>query len=231
MFGTTFFADNVRTSGIGGIDSFTKLMLHLDGTNGSTTFTDSSLGTPKTATVVGSATIGTAQSKFGGASGNFVTAGSYLNYADHADFDVSTGNFTLDFWGWCAAWDGSQIITGKVKNGAAFSGWYLGTTAGRNLTLYTNDNTLVITSSGTLTNSAWNHIAIVTSSGTTTMYINGVSQGTTANQLQYFAAISLGVGGVDLNKPGTIWIDEYRWSKGVARWTTNFTPPSSPYST
>ena len=26
------------------------------------------------------------------------------------------------------------------------------------------------------------------------------------------------------------WIDEFRFSKGIARWTTNFTPPTSAYA-
>jgi hypothetical protein len=56
----------------GGLDSNTKLLLHMNGVDGSTTFTDSET-TPKTVTVVGSTQIDTAQSKFGGASGLFTT--------------------------------------------------------------------------------------------------------------------------------------------------------------
>lgn len=50
-----------------GIDTFTKLCAHLDGADGSTTFTDSSAGA-HTITAHGNVQIDTAQSVFGGAS-------------------------------------------------------------------------------------------------------------------------------------------------------------------
>lgn len=76
-----------------GIDSNTKLCLHMNGTNGSPTFTDSSL-TPKTVTAV-NATISTAQSVFGGASGYFPGNG-YLSVPDNEAWNFS-GNFTIYF--------------------------------------------------------------------------------------------------------------------------------------
>src|SRR3990167_7743345 len=64
------------------IDSYTKLLLHMDGTNGSTTFTDE-IG--KTVTANGNAQISTAQSKFGGASGLFNGAGDWIDVPSNAD--------------------------------------------------------------------------------------------------------------------------------------------------
>jgi hypothetical protein len=57
-----------------------SLLLHGNGTNGSTTITDNS-PTPKTVTAVGNAQISTAQSKFGGASIAFDGTGDYLTDA------------------------------------------------------------------------------------------------------------------------------------------------------
>lgn len=57
-------------TGQGGIDTYTKLMLHMDGTDASTTFTDSET-TPKSVTALGAAALSTSQSKFGTASGFF----------------------------------------------------------------------------------------------------------------------------------------------------------------
>lgn len=82
--------------GGGGINSFTKLLLHTDGTDGSTTFTDSSLS-PKTISVFGNAQVDTAQSKFGGASALFDGTGDYLT-GSSADFAFGTNDFTIDFW-------------------------------------------------------------------------------------------------------------------------------------
>ncbi len=70
---------------VGGLDANTKLLLHCNGVDGSTTFTDSET-TPKTVTVQGSAQIDTAQSKFGGASGLFTTqlTNAELDYMEYS---------------------------------------------------------------------------------------------------------------------------------------------------
>jgi hypothetical protein len=78
----------------------------------------------------------------------------------------------------------------------------------------------------------WHHIAVVGSSGTIKIYIDGVAQGNTAAQGTIIdSSSSYGVGragdysGLYFNG----WIDEFRVSKGIARWTSNFTPPTAPY--
>lgn len=74
---------------VGGLDANTKLLLHYNGADGSTTFTDSET-TPKTVTPHGSVQIDTAQFKFGGASGLFTTQLSpieidFMEYANNGD--------------------------------------------------------------------------------------------------------------------------------------------------
>ena len=59
--------------------SAVSLLLPMDGTNGSTTFTDSSLN-GLTVTAVGNAQISTTQSKYGGASGYFDGTGDYCQF-------------------------------------------------------------------------------------------------------------------------------------------------------
>ena len=86
------------SSGGGGIDSDTVLMLHGNGTDGSTTFTDSSLTTPHTPVAVGNAQIDTAQSKFGGASIYFDGSGDALTIPNDGDFTFGSDDLTVDFW-------------------------------------------------------------------------------------------------------------------------------------
>ena len=76
-------------------DSYTVALLHFNGADASTTFIDES---GKTWTASGNAQIDTAQSKFGGASGLFDGTGDSITTPDHADFDVGSGDFTVDFW-------------------------------------------------------------------------------------------------------------------------------------
>ena len=71
----------------------------MDGTNGSTTFTDSEPNPTKTITVNGNAQISTSVSKFGGASGAFDGSGDYLNSASTStDFAPGSSDFTFHTW-------------------------------------------------------------------------------------------------------------------------------------
>ena len=81
-----------------GNDSYTKLLLHCDGADASTTFTDASIGGAHgNATANGNAQVGTAQSVFGGASYLGDGTGDYLSYADHADWNLGASEFAIDF--------------------------------------------------------------------------------------------------------------------------------------
>jgi len=86
------------SGGIGGNASFTKLLLHCDAADASTTFTDSSAA-GHNFTAAGNAQIDTAQFKFGTSSALFDGTGDYINDATgSSDFAFGTGDFAVDFW-------------------------------------------------------------------------------------------------------------------------------------
>lgn len=87
-------------SSLTGCDSFSKLLLHNDGTNGSTSFIDSECGgSAKTITANNSAQLSTVQKQFGTASGLFASATKdYISTPDSNDFALGTGDFTIGFW-------------------------------------------------------------------------------------------------------------------------------------
>lgn len=68
-------------------------LLHFDGANGSTAFTDQR---GKVWTRAGNAQISTAQSRFGGASGLFDGLGDRISTPSHADFNFAAGEFTVE---------------------------------------------------------------------------------------------------------------------------------------
>lgn len=76
----------------------TVLLLHGDGSDASTTISDSSPAGHGNATVAGNAQLDTAQSKFGGSSILFDGAGDYLTYADHNDWTFGANDFTVEGW-------------------------------------------------------------------------------------------------------------------------------------
>lgn len=215
--------DVVVTPTGGGNDSYTKLLLHFNGTNGSTTFTDAS-GSAHSVTANGSAQISTAQSKFSGASGVF-DGSSYLTIPSSTDFDLGTGDFTIDFWARFNGSPGAQVFVDR-GNGQAFAvrrggdGVLKFENAGNEIGVSWSPNA-----------SQWYHIAVTRAGSTVRVFVDGaqVASGTNSNNIT--GTQSLYVGQFQSwGNPFNGWMDELRISKGIARWTSNFTPPASEYS-
>lgn len=225
-----------------GIDSYTKLLLHADGTDGSTTFTDSSLS-PKAVTANGDAHVEVDQSKFGGASAYFDGTGDYLSALDSDDFEFD-GDFTIDTWVKSERTSGSiwNIIATKGLLGVDPWTWSL-----RQLPRFDLNQTnwsFVLYDSGIgydlqysiggVPDNEWHHLAITRQSNTLRLFADGVLLDTQT----YGSGQTLGGNTAQLeigrdSQQSLLmngYIDEFRISKGIARWTTNFTPPTAPYS-
>jgi hypothetical protein len=154
-----------------GIDSFTSLLLNMDGVDGGTTFTDAS-ATGHVAEV-GGATTQNDQAKFGTTSGLFVD--DYLAFDDHPDFDFGTGDFTIDLWAYLNQapaddhfFDGRAGNAGfdmRVRGGS-------GTVSVYDLT--PNINAVILESNSVFPRDRWVHVALVRSGATMTLYLDGV---------------------------------------------------------
>jgi hypothetical protein len=217
--------------GIGGNDTYTKLLLHCDGADGGTTFTDSS-ASPHTATAVGNAQIDQAESKFGGAAALFDGTGDYLTLDGSSDFAFAAADFTIDFWVRFASVSGTPILydSRPLSTSGAYPTLYI--SAG--VIVYFTASATRITSSTSLSTGVWYHVALVRASGTTKLYINGTKEGADYVDANSYAngasRPTIAVSGFDLSTPLNGWMDEIRVSNGIARWTANFTPPTDSYS-
>lgn len=204
------------------------LLLHMEGANGSTTFTDNS-PRPKDVTPFGNAQISTAQSQFGGASASFDGSGDYLQVATGTDFEFGTGDFTIEFWLRLNNASAQQnIYESRVSTEASrpVIGFNAGTLR------YLNGGTIDRITSGTLVANTWYHVAVARFGTNTRMFVNGTQAGATFTDTTNY--------GVGAGRPligsfaGTAaflngFIDELRVTKGVARYTANFTPPTAPF--
>lgn len=222
-------------------DNYTKSLLHFDGANASTTFTDES---GKVWTRSGTTTISTSQYKFAPSSGLFAGDGG-ITTPSHTDFEFGAGDFTIDFW--CRATAAGQSAGSPLLMRAASATAWTTQPFGMSLAAGTYNLTFAASSNGssanlangvvvgTLTQNVWAHVAVVRSGTNIYCFLNGVVGSTTGVSTTALCASSaiLAVGtGVYANCyfPGNI--DEFRVSKGVARWAADFSsnlPTQYPY--
>lgn len=208
-----------------------KSLLHFDGSDGSTTFTDEQ---GKVWTAVGNAQIDTAQSKFGTASGLFDGTGDYITTPDHADFALASNDWTFDFWvRFNAIGAGNTIFSQGTDSsnyhyfGYESSQWIFKKRGGTEITWQVTDSSI--------TTATWYHVAIVRNGNTWYVFRDGILKGTTSIStalVDYTGVFALGIfhygsgtGANELNG----WLDEFRFLT-IARWTDSFTPATSAYS-
>jgi hypothetical protein len=208
-----------------------SLLLHGNGTNGSTTFTDNS-PIPKTVTAVGNAQISTAQSKFGGASILLDGTGDYLSIGN--DTALALGStWTIEFFVYLNTFGAGASRNGFISTGT------LNTTG--HLQIYSESGPVLIARcGGTGSNDAesgsspfstatWTHLAFVCNNLATTIYVSGSANGTgtlaSASTVPITRIGNAVFAGYDLDG----YIDDLRITKGVARYTANFTPPAAQF--
>ncbi len=212
-------------------------MLHMDGANASTTFTDES---GHTWTAAGNAEIKTAVSVFGGACGGVANTASFANKVyslNHADYAIGAGDWEFDFRLRIASvTDNAFLVThGRV---AGNIGWFFVYQVSTNTLRYnyTSDGTNYLgpaTFSWTPSNDTWYPIAITRNGANLRCFVDGTQIGSTYNigATSIFgttAALTLFSDTVT-NATSTFFMDEFRFSVGNARWTGNFTVPAGPY--
>lgn len=215
-----------------GIDSFTKLMLHGDGTNGSTTFTDSSASV-HTQTAHGSCAISTAQSKFGGAAIKCATSTSdWLAASSSSDFDFGSGDFTIDYWVYQLS-HANPVVHVAREQTTTFPPFLIGY-GGSQVYMSSTGSSWDVASGKTLgaeVINGWSHLALVRSGTTFYTFRDGVQQDTwTSSATLPTKTGAMGIGSGQSGNYMNGYIDELRVSKGIARYTANFTPETSAYS-
>ena len=222
---------HVPTSNIpvGGIDEYTKLMLHMDGVDDGTVFTDDSESN-HTVTRVNALTK-TGTKKFGTAAGYFDGSGDYLTLPDSTDWNFGSDPFTIDFWYYCTT-AGVGFLISRNNYTGPYDGWYLtvGTDAFR---FVTNNNTNGGLTTESVPRNEWVHLALTYDGTRTYLFINGVLDGgiVLGSVQNYSTDVCIGCLHPSYINPQFFngYIDELRISN-TARWTSNFTPETGPYT-
>jgi hypothetical protein len=229
-------------------DSETKLLLYMDGVEGSVDFVDSSVD-PKTTTVFSGAQVKTSQKKFGTGSAFFDGVDDFLFTADSDDWFMDTGNFTIDFW---VRFNSAMSATGvnggifqqyqDLNNNTAIRAYEDGGSYYVGIMIYENggETVDVYTEIPSFATETWYHVAVVRGHGGNANDWAVAVDGTFGTAVtdaddwpQWGARVDIGTsnwpGGQAIYQNG--FLDEFRISKGVARWTDDFTPPTRQYPT
>lgn len=185
--------------------------------------------------VSGDTKISTSQSKFGGSSIYFDGTSDYLairNVGEYFANWYSENAWTLEYWIYPVSLSNIQgsngnscvIGHGDISSGSEY--WTFGPLNGGTVKFYWwsgSPNALSTTS--TISANSWSHLALVKNGSTLTIYINGVNSATTtlsvSPQSSYQFPINIGTNN---GTAFTGYLDDIRITKGVARYTSNFTP-------
>lgn len=194
-------------------------------------------------TLAGNTARSAIQSKFGGYSAAFDGAGDYASTAySTSGFDWWGGYYTLECWVFASQFDSWQFsdgtylhanMIGNTGVASTTSYWSFGPLASGAVQFrYWNGSaTNAVSSTELLTANQWNHLALVVTPAGINIFVNGVwlsAPVAVVGTPESSTSVPLSIG-VFNSSCLAGYIDDLRITKGVARYTANFTPPSSAF--
>jgi hypothetical protein len=214
--------------------SSSTALLHFDGTNGSTTFTDVY---SNTWTQGNAAALSTAWSEFGPSSLLLGGTNDYIS-TTHDVFRPGSADFTFECWGNATSVSGSRCLFGTQTSAGGFDGAVFFLNAGQLTIVCANSggtgNLVAQTAGATVLINVPHHYAFVRHGNNFDAYLDGVSQFTvTAAGAIGSTQQGVAIGAARPSSGTSYWagyIDEARISMGVARYTANFTPPTAAFT-
>ncbi len=216
------------------------LQLPFDGSNGATSTSD--LSNQNHTVTVNGAQISSAQSKFGGTSLLLDGSNDYLSIGGSEwNSNLNSGDFTVEFWIRLDTLGDSRIITNY--NGS--NGWGVAMWSGGGGTNYFdgywyNGSWQYIqynhgsASHTTPSVDTWYHLAFVRNGNDWSLYLNGTAEytRTVSGSITSSSLGALEIGRrYDAAQYVDGYIDDLRITKGLARYTSNFTPPTTAHLT
>ena len=137
-----------------------------------------------------------------------------------------TGNFTYEVWVYPLSV--SNFTLWNTRSADTSDGFSVGIGSGTIYVGYANQN--FITGSNAMLTNAWTHIAVVRNSGTITLYVNGINSGSAAKSDNFTSTTFYCGGWPTYGATLTGYLSSYRYVNGTAVYTTNFTPPTAPFT-
>jgi hypothetical protein len=202
-----------------------SLLCHFDTINSAGRFIDNSRNN-FVITSSGNVGLSTSQYKFGGSSGLFDGTADYLTTKSDSSFGFGTGDYTIEAWVYpTSIRNGENLIYATdVTGGTSFGFNQTQVYIGARGVAYDLQVTYTVVAN------VWTHLAATRQSGTVRIFANGslISSGTVTRNCPQGPGV-IGDYPTLTGNGLTGYIDELRVTKGVARYTANFTPPNAPF--
>jgi hypothetical protein len=185
--------------------------------------------------ISGDAKVRTNVVKYGTGSMYFDSSGDYLTVPHNNNINLNTGDFTIEAWVYFnSIIDSSAILYKGQLSGSYYGSYLIYISSGGVIDFYTSSSGSGWTSgispmrfTSNASTGAWHHLAITRSGNTFRTFFNGVAGGgatSSENLGSQTDPLHIGVySGGTLNG----YIDDLRITKGYARYTANFTPPTA----
>lgn len=213
-----------------------SLLLHFDGTNGGTSFVDSSVNQIAVAGY-GDASTSTGQSKFGGSSGDFTSGTGYLETAADSSAILGNSDFTVEFWTWCQTVTGLGGFWLRADTGQASEGLVIGIDETNGDGILISDGQGWAIASGnvfgpSMQDETWHHIVLAREADSWRAFCDGqlVWSDTSSISVSQPASGAWRIGAANQGNAGIpCYIDDFRLTVGHARYAAAFTPSESPF--
>jgi len=185
---------------------------------------------------VGNAQISTSFRRYGSGSLAFDGTGDWLFGPFTQNFNFGTGSFTWEAWVYPNSVSGIVGLF-AVSGGSGANPKFVVHMNGGTPNIHYNNLTggadIYTAATSAISANTWTHLAFVRNGSTWTWYINGVASGTGSNSTSIsFTSqpVYVGYGGESYFAAFNGYIDDLRVTRGVARYTANFTPPTAQLS-
>jgi hypothetical protein len=210
-------------------------LLHFNGADASTTFTDEK---GRTWTASGAAQLDTAQSKWGGASLLLDGTDDYITTPDTSNLELLGNNFTIECYVRFNGDPGTALMTFMSHYDAAGNqrGWAFGLNNNTIRLLYSTNGsgTTVLSQTWNPAGDTWYHVAVCRQGANLRFFVDGALIGTAQNIATdsiFHPTTTLQIGTQSNGADGDFngWIDEARFTPGHAKYIQAFTAPQGPF--
>jgi hypothetical protein len=200
--------------------------------NSTNNYTLSFVGTPRVQAFQPFSPTASYTTALYGGSGYFNGSTDWLSQTNLTPVTFGTGDFTIEGWSYLISRTNGYPYIFIIAGNASSTNSRISLFAGHGIygsSTYQVEGAGLLVNAGTIVYNTWTHLAVVRSSNTLTLYINGVSAGSASVTGVSFGGTGAGLGIMGDGIAGDYafgYLSNFRVVKGTAVYTAAFTPPT-----